>query len=60
MFFEPDDKKLGKIEKDYRSGKMLTSELKEILIEKINTFLKKHQAEREKAKNKIDKFVFKS
>ena len=44
MFFEPDDKKLAKIYNDYKSGKMLTSELKGILIDKINKFLKKHQA----------------
>src|SRR3989344_3778485 len=36
FFFEQDDKKLAQIEKDYRSGKMLTSELKKYLIEKIN------------------------
>ncbi|MCX6748738.1 MAG: tryptophan--tRNA ligase, partial [Candidatus Pacearchaeota archaeon] len=59
MFFEPDDKKLADIEKKYRSGEMLTSELKECLIEKINKFLKKHQQERTKAKRKIDKFIFK-
>ena len=57
MFFEPNDKKLENIEEDYRSGKMLTSELKEILIEKINTFLKKHQSEMEKSEKQIDKFV---
>jgi len=59
MFFEPDDKKLQKIYDDYKSGKLLTGELKEILIEKINSFLKKHQQEREKAKKQIDKFIFK-
>jgi len=58
MFFEPDDNKLKKIHDDYKSGKMLTGELKQILIEKINNFLKKHQEEREKAKSKIDKFIF--
>jgi tryptophanyl-tRNA synthetase len=57
MFFEPDDKKLQKIYDDYKSGRMLTSELKQILIDKINIFLKKHQREREKAKNKVDKFL---
>src|SRR3989304_5749525 len=46
MFFEPDDKKMAKIEQDYRSGKMLTGELKVYLIEKINAFLKEHQAKR--------------
>jgi tryptophanyl-tRNA synthetase len=58
MFFEPDDKKLEDIERKYRSGEMLTSELKEILIEKINKFLKKHQENRKKAKKQIDKFIF--
>ena len=59
MFFEPDDEKLKKIHDDYKSGKMLTSELKEILIEKINVFLKIHQENREKAKKRIDEFLFK-
>ncbi|MEK6830258.1 MAG: tryptophan--tRNA ligase [Nanoarchaeota archaeon] len=57
MFFEPDDKKLAKIEQDYRSGKMLTSELKEYLIKKINVFLAEHQKRREKAKKEISKFL---
>lgn len=60
MLFEPDDKKLEKIEKDYREGKLLTSELKEILIKKINEFLKQHQKNREKAKKEIDKFIYKT
>ncbi len=37
IFFEPDDEKLKKIYDDYKSGKMLTGELKAILIEKINS-----------------------
>jgi tryptophanyl-tRNA synthetase len=59
MFFEPDDKKLAKIEEDYRSGKMLSSELKGYLIKKINTFLSIHQKRREKAKKQINKFIYK-
>ena len=59
MFFEPDDEKLKKIHDDYKSGKMLTSELKNILIDKINVFLKKHQSNREKAKKRIDEFLYK-
>ncbi len=59
MFFEPDDKKLQKIYDEYKSGKMLTSELKEILIKKINDFLKEHQKNREKAKSQINKFLLK-
>ncbi len=59
FMFEPDDKKLEKIEKDYQSGKLLTGELKQILIEKINAFLKEHQKKREEAKKHFDKFLFK-
>jgi len=57
--FEPDDKKLAKIYKDYKSGKMLTSELKAYTIKKINAFLKEHQKKRELAKKQLDKFLFK-
>ena len=57
IFFEPDDNALKKIHDDYKSGKMLTGELKAILIEKINNFLKIHQENREKARDKIDKFL---
>ncbi|HJJ21540.1 MAG: tryptophan--tRNA ligase [Crenarchaeota archaeon] len=59
IFFEPDDDKLKKIYEDYKSGKLLSGELKLILIEKINEFLKVHQAKREKAKQQIDQFLLK-
>ncbi len=57
FLFEQDDKKLKKIYDDYKSGRLLTSELKEILIEKINIFLTQHQKNREKAKKQVDKFM---
>ena len=57
--FEPDDKKLAKIEKEYRSGALLPSELKKILIEKISSFLSEHQKRKEQAKKDIDKFILK-
>jgi tryptophanyl-tRNA synthetase len=60
MLFEPDDKKLEKIYHDYKSGKMLTSELKNYTIEKINAFLKEHQRNREAAKKQLDKFIFRA
>jgi tryptophanyl-tRNA synthetase len=59
FLFEPDDKKLEQIYNDYKSGEMLTGELKNILIEKINSFLKEHQKKRELAKKQIDNFLFK-
>ena len=57
MLFEPDDKKLENIYQNYKSGSLLTSELKEIIIKKINFFLKKHQQKREQAKKNINKFI---
>tara|TARA_B100001146_G_scaffold224700_1_gene243649 strand:+ start:2170 stop:3279 length:1110 start_codon:yes stop_codon:yes gene_type:complete len=59
MFFEPDDTKLKKIYDDYKSGKMLTGELKAILIEKINKFLSAHQEKREQARKNIDEYMLK-
>lgn len=56
-WFEPDDKKLEKIYNDYKSGKLLSGELKQILIDKLNKFLKEHQAKREKAKKLVGKFI---
>ncbi|HLD10616.1 MAG TPA: tryptophan--tRNA ligase [Candidatus Nanoarchaeia archaeon] len=55
---EENDKKLEKIYDDYKSGKLLSGELKEILIEKLTRFLEQHQEKREKAKNLVDKFLF--
>ncbi len=59
MFFEPDDKKLEDIERKYKKGEILSGELKAILIDKINLFLKEHQRKREEAKNKIQDFLYK-
>jgi tryptophanyl-tRNA synthetase len=58
MYFEPDDAKLRKIEEDYRSGRMLSGELKEYLIEKINAFLEEHRARREEAKKLINLYMY--
>ncbi|MBT3298435.1 tryptophan--tRNA ligase [archaeon] len=58
-YFEFDDNKLVQIEKDYRSGKLLSGELKLILIEKVNSFLAEHQKKREQAKKQIDKYLYK-
>ncbi|MFH1445686.1 MAG: tryptophan--tRNA ligase [Nanoarchaeota archaeon] len=55
--FEPDDKKIQRISDDYKSGKLLTGELKAILIEKLTKFLIEHQKKREKARSQIDKFL---
>jgi tryptophanyl-tRNA synthetase len=58
-FLEEDDSKLRKICDDYKSGKLLSGELKQILVDKINGFLKKHRENKEKARKNIDKFILK-
>lgn len=57
FFFEEDDKKLKKIHDDYKSGKILSGEMKQICIEKAKKFIIEHQKNREKAKKDIDKFM---
>ena len=55
--FEPDDKKIKKIYDDYKSGRMLTGELKQILINRLEKFLIQHQKKRERAKKTVDRFL---
>jgi tryptophanyl-tRNA synthetase len=59
-FFEEDDEKLKQIYKDYKSGVLLSGELKKILIDKLNSFLEEHQKKREKARKVVDKFLLKA
>jgi tryptophanyl-tRNA synthetase len=56
MFFEPDDSKIQKIREDYRSGRLLTGELKDILTQKVIGFLHEHRERREEAVNKVRLF----
>jgi tryptophanyl-tRNA synthetase len=58
IYFEQDDAKLKKIEDDYRSGRMLTGELKEYLVEKINEFLEEHRVKREEARKLINLYMY--
>lgn len=59
-FLEEDDVKLKKIYDDYKSGTLLSGELKAILIEKVNSFLGEHQKKREEAKSKLGKYILKA
>ena len=56
-FFEPDDKKLQRIRNEYVSGKLLSGELKQILVDTLNAFLKEHQAKRKKAEKQVEMFM---
>ncbi len=58
-YFENDDKKLESIYDKYRRGELLSGEVKQILIDKINEFLKGHQERRKNAEKLIDKFLYK-
>jgi tryptophanyl-tRNA synthetase len=58
ILFEPDDARLKQVHDDYKSGKLLTGELKAILIERINSFLKEHREKRKKAEKGIDTFMY--
>jgi tryptophanyl-tRNA synthetase len=53
---EEDDGKLAQVYEDYKSGKMLTGELKKLAIDKINDFLKEHQAKMKSAKKSVSKY----
>ena len=59
-YFEFDDKKLKKIHDNYKSGKLLSGELKSILIDKINEFLVEHRKKREKARKEVEKYVYRA
>lgn len=54
---EPDDKKLQKIYHDYKSGKLLSGELKQIAIKKLTKFLKEHQEKRKQAEEVVSKYL---
>jgi len=53
MFFEPDDERIEEIRSEYKSGQMLTGQIKDILVEKVTTFLHQHRERKEKATSKV-------
>ncbi|MFH1786639.1 MAG: tryptophan--tRNA ligase [archaeon] len=55
--FELDDKAVNERARQCKSGELMCGECKQNLIKSINKFLAKHQAEREKAKSKVEKFM---
>jgi tryptophanyl-tRNA synthetase len=56
-FFEPDNSRIEKIREDYRSGALLSGDLKEYLIEKVTSFLEEHQANRENAREMVNLYL---
>jgi len=57
-FFEEDDAKLADIYNRYKSGELLSGELKAILIEKLTAILSAHQEKRIEAKSRIHEFLY--
>ncbi|MEM3403689.1 MAG: tryptophan--tRNA ligase [Nitrososphaeria archaeon] len=57
-FFEKDDIKLNEIEIECRTGKLLCGEHKMCLINKVKEFLLEFQEKREKAKDKVNEFLY--
>lgn len=45
-FFKPNDEKVKNLEEDYRAGKILRGEMKNMLIEKAAKFLEEHRERR--------------
>lgn len=57
-YHHPDDKFVEDVYNKFKSGEMLSGELKEIVIQFVNEMLKKHQEKREKALKTAEKIVF--
>lgn len=57
ILFEEDDKKLAQIREDYKSGKLLSGEMKQILVEKLNAFLREHRKKKETAGELLEKYM---
>ncbi len=58
MHLVENDKELDKLYNDYKSGKMLTSELKQIACEKLTAFMNDFTAKLEKARKHMDALTF--
>lgn len=58
FLLEPSDEALGRIYSDCRSGALLCGDCKKHLLSKILPFMQKHRENREKARDRLDDFVF--
>lgn len=56
--FIEDDKELKKIYDEYKAGRMMTGEIKDITCEKLTEFMKEFEKNFEKAKNIVSKLEF--
>src|SRR6266699_3525114 len=56
MFFEPNDKRIEEIRSEYKTGRMLPGDLKDLLVEKVTKFLREHRERRENASAQVHLF----
>jgi tryptophanyl-tRNA synthetase len=57
-FLEEDDSKIKRLGEDYASGRILTGEVKQLLVEKLNSFLEQNRDRRENARELVDVFKY--
>jgi len=57
-FHQPNKKKYEKTVEEFRSGRMLSGELKQVAVEHFKDFLESHQAKRADNMKKAEKIVF--
>lgn len=58
MLFEQSDGEIRRIEEEYRRGRLLSGELKEILAGKIIDFVEQHRERREEAREKLHLYMY--
>lgn len=57
-FLEEDQTKVDKIYEDYKSGKILSGEMKEIAAEKISAFLDSLKTKKENIRDRVEEYMF--
>ncbi len=59
QMFEEDDDKVTEVFRQFRAGDLTSGDVKGMLADKVEAFLKQHQKKREQAKKNLDKFLVK-
>jgi tryptophanyl-tRNA synthetase len=57
FFFEPDDSELGRIAREYESGRMLAGEIKQICIDRASEWLTDLAEKRDMWEGQLDEFL---
>ena len=56
-FFEKDDSYLAELNSDYRNGKLLAGEMKQICIDQATQWITDHIEQRQQSEHLIDSFL---